>query len=333
MALLDWEGFDRETANLNIFSSTGLSISADGAGFQGYGRNANTTSGSALRLSAFAPISDGFFQCHARIDSVATNTGMQFRCYLGATEQCQVRLDLDQKLALYRGSTRIAASSVTYPINAWFFIQIRFHPAVSSGNVEVRVNGATVLSFSGNTANSGSDGWDGWSVGGSTSPSTMYWDNIVVYSASGAVPNTWTPETRIWDTLPTSAGGSTAWTPVGAASNWQCVNEQPSNGDSTYVRADSAGLTDTYSCPAAAETGSIIYGVAVHATLRKDDAGTNEVDGVIRVASTNYLHGTPKAVNSSYSRERWLWTQNPATSAAWTPAEANSAQPGIRRTT
>jgi hypothetical protein len=330
MALLDWEGFDRETANLNIFSSTNLPISADGAGCYGYGRTANTNNGSASRLSAFAPISNGFFQCHARIDSVANTNGMQFRCYLGANEQCHVRLDLDQKLALYRGSTRIAASSVRYPVNAWFFIQIRFQPAVSGGSVEVRLNGATVLSFSGNCANSGSDGWDGWGIGG-VSP-MMYWDNIVVYSASGAIPNTWTPETRIYEDLPNGAGALAEWTPS-AGANWQCVDEQPSNGDSDYVSAASSPLTDVYAFPSSTvPAGSIVYAVAVHATARKDDAGTNDLDLVLRSGSTNYASGTSSGLTASYVRYRRLWDNDPATGTSWTVSGANAASAGIRRT-
>lgn len=329
MALLDWEGFDRETANLDILSSTNLSISADNAGMHGYGRYASTTNGAASRLAAFAPIQDGFFQCHARIDAVATNAGMQFGAMLGSQEQVQVRLDTDNRVALYRGGTAIA-SGEKYPVNAWFFLQIRFNIHPVSGSVEVRINGATVLNYSGNTAATGSQNWDGWRIGGTSTP-TMYWDNIILYSASGDVPNTWTPETRIWDALPTGAGGTTEWSPS-AGSNWQCVDEQPSNGDSDYVSAASAPLTDTYSCPATAEAGSIIYGVAVHATLRKDDAGTNVVDGVLRVGTTNYAHGTPVGINSSYSRKRWLWTVDPSTGTAWTVTAANSAQPGVRRT-
>lgn len=158
-------------------------------------------------------------------------------------------------------------------------------------------------------------------------------DNIVVYSATGNPPNTWTPETRILETLPTGAGGETGWTPNGAASNYQCVDEQPSDDDTTYVSAASAGLRDAYSVPASAPAGSIIYAVGVHATAREADAGPSELDTFLRIADSNYDAGAPAALTASYTRYRHIWDLNPATAAAWLLADADAAQPGIRRTT
>jgi hypothetical protein len=201
----------------------------------------------------------------------------------------------------------------------------------AGGSVEVWINGKQVLAYSGNTAASGDNGWNGWQIYQTSGAETRV-ANVVIYSTTGNAPNARTPETRIWDTLPTGAGGTTEWTPS-AGANWQCVDEQPSNGDTDYVSAASAPLTDTYSCPAAATAGSIIYAVAVHATARKDDAGTNEVDGVLRSAGANYAHGSPKPITASYARYRWLWEADPATGLSWTVAGANAAQPGIRRTT
>lgn len=333
MAIVDWEGFDRETSNLDIFTFTNFGISGDGQGTFGYGRFAGTTNGAIVRDSWFAPILDGFINCHCWLSGGTNNIGVNINAKLGGANQFTVRL-VGGTVRMFRGSTQVASAFVAIPVNVWFFLQIRFRIEPSgTGYCEARLNGKTILTFSGNTADTGAANWNGWSINYTDSPDFRV-DNILVYDTSTPAPSTWTPDTRIWETLPNAAGGTTEWTPVGAAANWQCVDEQPANGDTDYVRADTAPLTDTYSCPSEATVGSIIYAVGVHSTLRKDDAGVNEVDGVIRVGSINYARGAPAPLASgAYGRQRWLWHQNPATAAAWTVSEANSAQPGVRRTT
>ena len=331
MAIIDYEGFDRENANLNLYSSNNWSISADNQGYQSYGRYASTTNGTMQRASAYAAMQEGYWQSHVWFDSVPNNQGLYIRATLAGLEQVSVRFaPTSQKIEVWRGSNKLGESASTYPVGVWFFCQIRYVVTTTLGSVEVWINGKSVLAVTGNTANTGSPNWDGWLLYYVGTPICRV-DNIVVYSTTGDSPTSRTPETRIWDTLPTGAGATTQWSPS-AGANWQCVDEQPSNGDSDYVLAASSGLTDTYSTPAAAEAGSIIYAVAIHATMRKDDAGTNEVDGVIRSGGNNYAHGSPAGVNSSYGRHRWIWHSDPATGVSWTVAAANSAQPGVRRT-
>jgi hypothetical protein len=330
MAILDWESFARETADLNIFSNNNWVISADNSGPFGYGRFASATAGTMQRLSWYPTVNEKWWQAHIWFDAVPSNLPLRIHAMLGSGEQCEVRFDTSGVVQVWRGSALLGASTKPYPVNGWFFCQIRFNCLTSAGAVEVWINGSQYVSVNGNTANQNANGSNGWKIS-YISPSVCRVTNVLVYSTTGAAPNSRTPETRIYDTLPTGAGGATQWTPS-AGANWQCVNEQPSNGDTTYVSAASAPLTDTYSCPAEATAGSIIYAVAVHATARKDDAGTNEVDGVLRSAGANYANGAPASLSASYARYRWLWNTDPATGTAWTVTGANAAQPGIRRT-
>jgi hypothetical protein len=331
MALVDWESFARETAALNLFSSSNWGISSDGTGPFSYGRYAWHTNGQMRRVSWFPTMNDGWWQAHLYIAQVPLGVSIDVAAWLGSTEQVQVRFGPTGTVQLRRGGSLLLDNGVAWPVGVWFFAQIRFNCLTAGGSVEVWINGKQVLAYSGNTAASGANGWNGWQVSATAGVETRV-ANLVIYSTAGNAPNARTPETRIWDTLPAGAGGTTEWTPS-AGANWQCVDEQPSNGDTDYVSAASAPLTDTYSCPAEATAGSIIYAVAVHATARKDDAGTNEVDGVLRSAGANYANGAPAALSASYARYRWRWDTDPATGTAWTVTGANAAQPGIRRTT
>lgn len=319
MAIVDWEGFDRETANVGIFHSSG-SVSNNGDGAFGYGRRAG---GVFSRITAFAPVDDIFVNLHwyniggHNLWKLAKGTNIVGRFYANGAVF---------SYALGNVGTTVVQANYFAPAEKWYFLQMRLKPHPTNGYVEMRINGVPLFTFSGNTTGTGDTSIDGWEI------SSYYTDNLLLYSPYGDPPITWTPETRIWDELPNGAGGTTEWTPS-SGTNWQCNDEQPSNGDADYVSATTAPLTDTYAAPGPASPGSLIYAVGVHCTARKDDAGTNELDGVLRVGSTNYARGAPAPITASYARYRWLWHQNPATAAAWTVSEANACQPGVRRTT
>ncbi len=332
MALLDWEGFDRETANLGIFSEFTGDITADGNGAFSYGRAffRGTWQANACSRISFFPLTQTLF-ANFHLLITAYYNQVRFIFMDGSTNQLYFQIGVSGIPQIYRGDgTLLASASIAPATNVYHFFQIRAHIADSGGTCEVRMNGTPIITFTGDTKNTANAGANGWKVE-SSNGSLMRFDNLIIFSSTGNAPNNWTPETRIWDELPNGAGGTTQWSPS-AGANWQCVDEQPSNGDTDYVSASSSPLTDTYATPASATAGSVIYAVACHCTARKDDAGSNEIDGIVRVSSTNYAKGEAKAIAGTYARYRWLWDLNPNTGNAWTPAEANAAEIGIRRT-
>lgn len=336
MAILDWEGFDRETANLGIFSDFWGEITADGQGAWSYGRalyRSTQQSARAGRYSSFPTTATLHFQCHFWCSAFSDEARMGLLD--GSSWQIFVRVQSDGVPRIVRGDgTILASASNALQLNTWHFVQLRVTIANAGGSAELRIDGQTVATLaSGDTQNTATAGANGWKVEHTGDGLNNRFDNVIVHDTVGDAPTSWTPETRIYETLPTGAGFTTEWTPTGAAANWQCVDEQPSDGDTTYVSAATAPLSDLYTAPAEAAAGGIVYGVAVHATVRKDDAGASEVDGLVRTGAATFAKGSPKALTTSYVRQRWLWTLNPATGLAWTLADANAAEVGIRRST
>jgi hypothetical protein len=131
--------------------------------------------------------------------------------------------------------------------------------------------------------------------------------------------------------LPNGAGASSGWTPS-AGSNYQNVDEQPNDGDTTYNSTTTVGAEDTYACPASVPAGCAVYAVAVEADVRKDDAGTNDADALLRSGGVNYASGSPLSLTTQYQRLTRIWKTDPATGAQWTVANANASQPGVKRT-
>lgn len=272
------------------------------------------------------------------------NAGSQdFLAFLdGGSYQVSLALNANGSIEVWRGGafalgTKIASSApgVVVP-NTWYFLD--FVPTIgSSATVNVYLStpagGAALISASGvntqNTANAYANQVSiGYVNGGAAGVTAIRFDDFHAHDAGGSAPTTALGEgTRIFTKMPSGAGYATTWTPNGAAANWQCVDEVPPDGDTTYVSAASFPLTEGYAIGAAGFTGTV-NGVVRLSYIRKDDAGAHTFSNGVRSSTTNGL-STAVAVNSTYSWVQSFFATDPATSSAWTATGADAAAPVI----
>lgn len=333
MALLDFEGYDRET-NISLSNwftvgpGSGNIISADLAGAYGYGRYFNNPNFCGRTLPSNEQVI--WMQGHVYQFGVPAATSFIFLLRDGATVQCAFSMDNLMRAQLYVGLSLVATSSAAvFAQNAWYFVQLRARIANSGGTLDLYVNGALVLSYSGDTQNTANAYANAWDVGTDNNATRV--DNIVLYNESGNAPNSRTPETRIYAELPTGAGAATGFTPS-AGSNYQCVDEQPNDGDTTFVSAAASPTDDLYAYPASqVPSGAIVYAVALEVVARKDDAGGNDLKALIRSGGTTFAGSSTWGLTTTYQRFKQTWDLDPNTGAAWTVANANAAEIGQRR--
>lgn len=329
MALIDFEHAARETntALSNWFSSTDMAVRADLTGPFNYGRAMFTFLTRRNLPANYATIWANF---HFKQFGAASASDIFYWTDTG-TKQVGVGLDTLNRVYVTVGGTTVATSSPNvWALNAWYFLQLRVSIANAGGNIQVWLQGVKIIDFTGDTQNTANAYVNQWNLTRNNNNTDLA--NLIIYDETGNAPNARTPETRIFADLPTGAGAATAWTPS-AGSNWQNVDEQPNDGDTTYNSAAAAATDDLYGFPAATiPGGSVVYAVAHEYDLRKDDAGANEVDSLIRSGGTTYAKGAANALTSSWQRFRAIWDTDPATGVAWTVANANAAQVGVRRT-
>lgn len=338
--LLDFEGFDHFTlaGTPGMYAAVGTNNnSALGDGVFGYGRHAvsnnlaNSWAGRNLATNEQILLAN----FHFRTPAAPGTSSTWFLFTDGGSAQMGLRFDASQRYTFVRGTTVVATSAVPVVVGAWLFLQFRVLINDVAGQADLWVNGVNVLSFAGNTRQTANNYVNGWRWGYAQGTPASHFDNVVIYNEAGAAPNARTPETRVYFSLPSAPGPVTQFTPNGAATNWECVDENPPDDNTTYVSAAAAGLTDVYDIPAnAIPAGADVYGVMARALARKDDAGANELDVLLRSGGTNYPSGSPVALSSSFVYQWQTWTENPATPGTpWTPGGANAALPGVTRTT
>jgi len=141
-----------------------------------------------------------------------------------------------------------------------------------------------------------------------------------------------TPASGTCPTLrPSGVGSSTALVGTGSGSgNWDRVNEETADGNSTYV-ASSGGSsyeTDTYSTQGAGTSSGSISSVTIYITVRKGSGGS-KVKTVIRTGGSDYLGSQINLNSTTYTEYSTAYTTNPGTAAAWTWSEIDAMEIGV----
>jgi hypothetical protein len=236
----------------------------------------------------------------------------------------------------FDGSTLIGQSSAKNLVSSlnWCYIEVQVVFATgSTGSVSVRVNGQTVIAATNvKTAYTSNASANQIALTSTNGLPTAYFDDLYVNDNSGSVNNGFDGDQRIVCLYPAGVGSSTGWSANGAASNWQCVSENPPDDDTTYASASAAGLVDLYtttSLPNASEIGAI---AAVQMVLdcKTDDGGSATISPCFGNGGTPSV-GPATAINSSYNMALENFGQNPLTSANWAVSDMSTLQIGAKR--
>lgn len=229
------------------------------------------------------------------------------------------------KGSFYFAATLLASSAL--PINPgvshWFAIKLE---AISvGGSAEVWVDGALVVSFTGNCQGAALPDWDqvyfasnGFGQSGLTPDYTID-DLIIVDDSTGRLPEQLCLGVR----RPSSVvSGNLTGVPVTGSDRWQNISEVPVD-EASYNEAVNSGDEDEYGLTPLSVAGSTILCAVVWTTAERTGSLT-QIEASVRSGSTIY-YGAPETIAASgWSSHDLILETDPDTSAAWTPAAADS---------
>lgn len=238
-------------------------------------------------------------------------------------------------LGFYRGTTLLEQTgSGLISAGTWYYIELKVTVDNSSGSYEVRLNGDVILSDTGvdtqQTANASVDafGWNSF-----PDFAWRYIDDLYILDTTGSDNNDFLGDVRVETIYPDGAGNETDWTPS-TGSNWENVDDAQPDDDSTYNYVASGGglpANDLYTLGSLVTGVGEIYGIQINSYTRKDDAGSVKLANILRTGGTTYSGMGVESISDSYNFQLDIVEQNPNTSSAWTIAEVNSLETGIRR--
>jgi hypothetical protein len=118
---------------------------------------------------------------------------------------------------------------------------------------------------------------------------------------------------------------------AGVAVNYDEVNNQPPDGQYSYVFDATVNHEDLYGFGALSVTPASVYAVAVKGYVQRSDSGAKTIS--LRTKSGASDSGGSLAGQTPATTYGWMasvFETDPATGAAWTGANLNAATSGIR---
>ncbi len=192
--------------------------------------------------------------------------------------------------------------------NVWFHVQVKVRLHTSTGICEVKINGTTVINYSGQTAAAAASCtsivFGNPSTGGSSAQvlfDDLYVCDIIDATATQGRPNNdFLGDLAVVTLLPTAAGASTGWTPS-TGSNFAAVDDPaPNTTDYVSALASTTGTRDLYEVTDLVSVVTV-YGLRVGTYSQKTDAGAANIKTVLRESGGGVTLSGAKALSTTFS--------------------------------
>jgi hypothetical protein len=248
-------------------------------------------------------------------------------------------LEQDGTLSLYGGNasgTLIGHTTFSLSTQIWFYIEVQTSFSGTtpiSVTATLKVNGNQLLTGTASTGINAADIIGGsfsganWHDFGTTNGlAAQLIDDLYIVDGTGAINNTFLGDMKIFALYAASDTATIQWTPSAAGTHFSLVNEAPPDDDTTYVKSNTLNQIDLYNWqPLSAFTGTIPF-VHYNLCVRKDDEGTRSFQPVVSgVAQTTTFYPSDE-----YNYFLLALDKDPATGLAWTVAQFNVDQHGIK---
>lgn len=200
-----------------------------------------------------------------------------------------------------------------------------------TGSVHIRRDGSPVDTFfttNIDTQNTALDVADSIYFGDYSGTHNSYLDDFMMYDSSGTEVNDWVGDIRAYTLLPTSNGSSTDFVPL-TGNNWEMVDEQNPDNDTTYNYSSIPGAVDLFNVENLQADPATIFAVTVNVVARKSDAGIRRGTSLLKSGAVTD-EGVNTILASSYDSIQKTYTVDPNTGNLWTKAGVDAIEVGYK---
>lgn len=254
--------------------------------------------------------------------------------FSGATNHIRVYSNTSGQIIVYNNyssTTLLTTAGSTFNINVWQYLEVSLvHGA--SGSVTVKLDNVTVGTASGvnTTGNPAEPRWEYVTVGvpfSASNNNTTYFDDVYICNDSGSTQNTFLGPTRVYTLFPNANGATNEMTATGAASNWDCVDEQVAD-TTTYVSTNLANKVENYELPDFSTLPTTVHAVIVGNLSQKLDTGPRFLRNLLVLGGSTSNGVTATPINGQYRWTMDLFVDKPG-GTGWAPADLNNIKIGF----
>lgn len=239
-------------------------------------------------------------------------------------------------------NAHLAVSDPHFPVHFGSYNYIEWKVQFgNTGYSEVRLDGRTVQSGNvmitavpttiGGTLTTNHDQAEGYMIsgaGGGGAP--VAYDDFYILEVANSPNNDFLNDSRVNIFMPSINGTTNNFTPTGSSTNWQNVNEIPTDDDSTYNTGTASGQIDEYGHDTLTPSNFVIPGVQVWQRVRDPDGASSIFVPLLDDNGSTFidLTGTYTA-GIAYADFPKMFDLN-GTTSAWTSADFNQTTFGLK---
>lgn len=292
----------------------------------------------ARRVIGAAAIMIGLSQgmYFASLPTANKELGFEFRDNTNSAI-AMVTIQSDGSIGLYTGSSRtlVASSDPIITASSWQHIECKLVIDSIVGEMEIRVNGVTMLHAT--DLDLGMNGatqivW-GTPIGeqpGSTSVD-LYIDDIVAWNDTGDDNADFLGPVRVETIFPASDTAQADWSVTGAADGYDAINDVAPDDDTSYISSDNQGDVSEFGLDTLPPETANIRGVYIPALARLSSAGTGNIQ-VSLVSESEVSEGPDQTLTQVYTYWGSVHEKDPDTGLAWTKEGLEAALLRIEKT-
>lgn len=274
---------------------------------------------------------------------VADNTSAPFTfCDAANVPQITITLDTTGILSCWRGNgsgskfqTKLGDTGVpVITANAWNHIEAKVKIDNSTGTVEVRVNGVTVLNLTGqDTQASGLAESSQVRVEVTGAGVTgFYIDDIIAWDTTTSFNNDFVGDRKVITDFPDADTADVAWTRSTGSSNFGVIDENPPNDDTDYLTTSTLNAKAGVTWPDLPTEVTNVAAVIFTHRSKKTDAGDANIQLTLGSGGGSSAVGTDRPITTAYTLYWDVFQVDPQTSAPFTRAAAQDASWTEKRT-
>lgn len=331
MSLVYIDGFDWVVNNILAFDGAGRWTGVGSVGnFDRITDTASGTGAAARMQSTSVEISHSFTAAATmivgvrfRIESQPGGQTVVLELNQTGARQVELRLNSDGTFQAYSGGSSLGAKG-TFTMSAatWTYLEIKVFIHASTGTYELRINGnptpdITLTSL--DTDSTGTPEVDSITLLGQSAADFDYDD---LYLDDATFHGDVFVETIVAD----GAGADADFTPS-AGSNFQNVEELPTDNDSTYNESNVVDDRDRFTHGDLPADTDVVLGVQVGIWCKKTTAGDREVRTLAHDGVTEG-EGAAQTPGVDYTWLYDMFEDHPTDANPWTESEVNAGQFG-----
>lgn len=261
-----------------------------------------------------------------------------------ANVQLGILMNADGTLSVFRGTHAnvLGTSTWAYSGTGWVYVEFKFAVANSVGATDVIVyvdeTPVITLAAAADTQETANAYVTHMCFGGPTPTVTgggaaeTHIDDVYVINHTGAINNAPLGNVRVQTIFPNANGATSGFTGSDGNSvdNYLLVDETNYSA-ADYVDGAAVGNKDTYGFGDLAVSTGTVYGVSVNINGLRTDTDPRSVAPVVRHSGTDY-DGSNIALAAGATWHQQAFETNPGTGVAWTVADVNGAEIGMKVT-